>query len=162
MDTNTYFSPEGNPEVWEVKPKGYFTPEEWKELYLDANNTQPISLETIKSLRKMEVDNNTNRIRDRDGLSHAGERFAMSDGAMLKWTGLIAAKDMLPFPMTILTIDDKPFVLADQTTLMQFAGAVLSYETSLTSPLTTGRSLRARIESAQTVEEVLSIVDDRE
>ena len=25
----TYFSPTGNPEVWEEKPEGYFTPEEW-------------------------------------------------------------------------------------------------------------------------------------
>lgn len=25
----TFYSPEGNPEVWNVKPEGYFTPEEW-------------------------------------------------------------------------------------------------------------------------------------
>lgn len=25
----TYFSPKGNPEIWEEKPEGYFTPEEW-------------------------------------------------------------------------------------------------------------------------------------
>ena len=25
----TFYSPDGNPEVWEVKPNGYFTPEEW-------------------------------------------------------------------------------------------------------------------------------------
>ena len=24
-----FYSPEGNPEVWEQKPDGYFTPEEW-------------------------------------------------------------------------------------------------------------------------------------
>ena len=29
-DTNTYYSPEGNPEVWEIKPAGYFTVEEWQ------------------------------------------------------------------------------------------------------------------------------------
>lgn len=28
---NTYFSPSGNPEVWEEKPPGYMTPEEWSE-----------------------------------------------------------------------------------------------------------------------------------
>ena len=26
---NIYYSPDGNPEIWEVKPDGYFTPEEW-------------------------------------------------------------------------------------------------------------------------------------
>ena len=25
-----YYSPDGNPEIWETKPDGYFTPEEWQ------------------------------------------------------------------------------------------------------------------------------------
>ena len=28
----TYYSPSGNPEIWNEKPDGYFTPEEWKIL----------------------------------------------------------------------------------------------------------------------------------
>lgn len=28
----TFFSPDGNPEVWENKPEGYFTEDEWFEL----------------------------------------------------------------------------------------------------------------------------------
>lgn len=28
-----YYSPEGNIEVWDTKPDGYFTPEEWAELH---------------------------------------------------------------------------------------------------------------------------------
>jgi hypothetical protein len=27
----TYYSPDGNPEVWDKKPEGYLTPEEWAE-----------------------------------------------------------------------------------------------------------------------------------
>ena len=27
--SNVYYSPDGNPEIWETKPDGYFTPEEW-------------------------------------------------------------------------------------------------------------------------------------
>ena len=27
---NTFYSPEGNPEIWNEKPEGYFTPEEWE------------------------------------------------------------------------------------------------------------------------------------
>lgn len=26
----TYISPDGNPEMWDQKPNGYFTPEEWE------------------------------------------------------------------------------------------------------------------------------------
>ena len=29
-NTNIYYSPDGNPEVWAEKPAGYFTPEEWQ------------------------------------------------------------------------------------------------------------------------------------
>ena len=31
--SNVFFSPEGNPEVWEEKPEAYFTPEEWAEMH---------------------------------------------------------------------------------------------------------------------------------
>lgn len=29
----TFYSPDGNPEVWETKPDGYFTEDEWLELH---------------------------------------------------------------------------------------------------------------------------------
>lgn len=29
----TYISPTGNPEVWDTKPDGYYTEEEWQELH---------------------------------------------------------------------------------------------------------------------------------
>lgn len=29
----TYYNPNGNPEVWDIKPDGYYTPEEWAELH---------------------------------------------------------------------------------------------------------------------------------
>jgi hypothetical protein len=29
----TYYNPNGNPEVWDKKPEGYLTPEEWAELH---------------------------------------------------------------------------------------------------------------------------------
>lgn len=31
--SKTYYSPEGNPEIWDTKPDGYYTEEEWKELH---------------------------------------------------------------------------------------------------------------------------------
>lgn len=30
---STFYSSDGNPEVWDVKPDGYFTPEEWAALH---------------------------------------------------------------------------------------------------------------------------------
>jgi hypothetical protein len=31
--SNKYYSPEGNLEVWDTKPDGYYTEEEWAELH---------------------------------------------------------------------------------------------------------------------------------
>ncbi len=80
---------------------------------------------------------------------------------MLKWTGLMAAKDLLQFPMAILTMDDQEFILAGQQELMAFLAAVLSYETDPQSPLSTGRALRSQVEAAQTLEQVAAVADDR-
>lgn len=33
MIMETYFSPTGNPEIWDEKPEGYYTPEEWMALH---------------------------------------------------------------------------------------------------------------------------------
>lgn len=119
-------------------------------------------LHRAKANKKAAIDANTSRIRDRDGLAYAGERFAMNEGAKLNWTGLLAASAMLPLPMSILTIDDKPFALADKNALMGFLMAVMAYDTARGSPVTSGRELRMMVEAAQTVEEVEAIVDDRE
>lgn len=128
----------------------------------DAPPPRVLTLDEAKSAKKSAIDANTNRIRDRDGLAYAGERFAMSDTAQVKWTGLMAAKDILPYPLTILTIDDKPFVIADNVELLGFLVAVMGYETAPASPLSTGRVLRQAVEMARTVEEVEAVVDDRD
>lgn len=134
----------------------------WDELEAAWAELSTPSLDDAKTAKKSAIDANTARIRDRDGLAYAGGRFDMRDSAMLKWTGMMAAKDMLAFPFTILTLDDKPFVLETPIELLQFLAAVMSYETAPDSPLSTGRALRMRVEAAETVEEVGVIVDDRE
>lgn len=128
--------------------------EEWeKEL--------PSELDEVKAEKKRAIDAATSRIRDRDGLAYGGGRFAMHEGAMLKWTGMMAAQDLLPFPFTILTIDDKPFILQDRQALSGFLVAVMAYEAAPDSPLVAGRALRMRVEAARTVAEVEAVVDDR-
>ncbi len=119
------------------------------------------SFRQVKARKKAEIDANTNRIKERDGLLFEHKRFSMSDSAMLKWTGLMAAKDILQFPIAILTKDDEEFIIADHSELMAFLAAVLAYETDPQSPLSTDRALRSQVEAAQTPEEVNSVADDR-
>lgn len=47
----TFYSPTGNPEVWDVKPDGYFTPEEWQVL----NPPPPPPVPTQEELYYAEV-----------------------------------------------------------------------------------------------------------
>jgi hypothetical protein len=44
-----FVSPEGNPEVWNAKPEGYFTVDEWHDRFLANNTTSeaPESAETF-------------------------------------------------------------------------------------------------------------------
>ena len=48
---STYYSPTGNPEVWEEKPGGYFTVEEWQEMHPVPAPAPPTSDELMQCLR---------------------------------------------------------------------------------------------------------------
>lgn len=50
----TYISPNGNPEVWETKPKGYFTPEEWQAAH-PAPEPEPLTPEQQAEQRRQEI-----------------------------------------------------------------------------------------------------------
>lgn len=119
------------------------------------------ALREAKEARKAAIDANTDALKLRDGLAHDGKRFSMTDSAMIKWTGLMAAATVLQFPMHILTLDDEPYAIAGQAALMAFLMAVMNYETAPGSPLVSGRELRGRVDAAATVEEVRAIVDER-
>ena len=45
-----YYSPDGNIEVWEQKPDGYYTEEEWEELHPAPAPPEPTTEEKIEAL----------------------------------------------------------------------------------------------------------------
>jgi hypothetical protein len=45
-----FYSPEGNIEVWEEKPEGYYTVEEWEALHPAPPPPEPTTEEKIKEL----------------------------------------------------------------------------------------------------------------
>lgn len=51
----SFYSPEGNFEVWEKKPKGYFTEEEWKAAH-PAPEPEPLSDEEMATQVRAERD----------------------------------------------------------------------------------------------------------
>lgn len=45
-----YYSPDGNLEVWDKKPDGYFTEEEWAELHPAPEPPEPTTEEKLEAL----------------------------------------------------------------------------------------------------------------
>ena len=45
-----YYSPDGNIEVWNEKPQGYYTVEEWQELHPTPVPPEPTTEEKIEAL----------------------------------------------------------------------------------------------------------------
>ena len=45
-----YYSPEGNLEVWDKKPEGYFTEDEWAELHPAPEPPEPTTEEKLAML----------------------------------------------------------------------------------------------------------------
>lgn len=48
--SNKYYSPDGNLEVWDKKPDGYYTEEEWAELHPAPPPPEPTKEEKIAML----------------------------------------------------------------------------------------------------------------
>ena len=48
----TFYSPAGNPEVWEEKPAGYMTPEEWQAAHPAPEPTPPTPEEQTEQRRQ--------------------------------------------------------------------------------------------------------------
>jgi hypothetical protein len=48
--SNKYYSPSGNLEVWDTKPDGYYTEEEWAELHPAPPAPEPTVEEKLEAL----------------------------------------------------------------------------------------------------------------
>ena len=48
-NANFYYSPDGNPEIWETKPNGYFTPQEWMEAHPAPEPEPPTPEEQLEA-----------------------------------------------------------------------------------------------------------------
>jgi hypothetical protein len=46
----TYYNPNGNPEVWDTKPDGYYTEAEWAEMHPAPPPPEPTTEEKLEAL----------------------------------------------------------------------------------------------------------------
>lgn len=110
--------------------------------------------------RRQGIDRVTSSIFNR-GFTYDGVRFSLSVEAQANWNRMAAkhAAGNLTFPVDISTKTGGSYTIADATAYEAFESACM---TAIETILDTGRSLRAQVNSASTVEEINAIVDDRE
>lgn len=146
-----YFSPDGNPEVWDEKPSGYYTEEEWAALHpapeppLDEVKAAKIAeLKGVRDAKEVEPIATNKGLFDydekaRDRLAIARQALEDADGAgTITWT----------------TADNQrvPLGIAD------FAAINAAAATRSNSLHVTYNELKARVNAAQTADDVREIV----
>lgn len=120
------------------------------------------TLDECKSAKKLMIDIKTS-ILIKSGFPHDGCYFSMSDAAQRNWCALAAAKanGLIAYPFAISTADESSYTVADATALTMFLISYLTYQTNPQSPLASGRTLKALVESCETIAEVNAIEDNR-
>lgn len=83
---SSFFSPSGNYEVWEEKPTGYFTSEEWNELH-PPEAPEQASLEEVKFVKRQEI----NAERDRQEQGGFSFKDTVFDSDQVSYTRLLGA-----------------------------------------------------------------------
>lgn len=82
MKTATYYSPSGNPEIWEEgrQPAGYVTPEEWQAAH-PAPEPEPLTPEQQAEMRRQEILTELDRIDRASARSARAVAVALLTGA---------------------------------------------------------------------------------
>lgn len=81
----TFYSPDGNPEVWAVKPDGYYTVDEWRALHPDPEPT----FEELRELKMSELAYSFNQRVSRAVQTSQGYSMQFDTSDSLKMQGAI-------------------------------------------------------------------------
>ena len=148
----TFYSPDGNPEVWDVKPEGYYTPEEWAALH-------PLPEPTFEELRGNKMSEMlysfgqrvSGAIRTKDGYLM---QFDTSDS--LKMQGAISLMEATGQTEGYLTQADDTTVY--HVPLATMKAVLVEMLTAYAACHARKQELRALINAAQTAEDLDEII----
>lgn len=101
---------ENIPEDGDVKIDfdGDLTPSDLSDLQSIVKNHQSMWLAQEKKNIFSEIDKEIQR-RVEKGFSYSGKQFSLSTNAQIKWSGLLASKDLMSYPLTVPTIDNTAY-----------------------------------------------------
>ena len=146
-----YYSPEGNFEVWNKKPKGYFTVEEWKTMH----PPEPPKIEDVKS-RKISEFKNKRDNEEVAPIAYNGHTFDYDDKSRER---MRIARDALTDAGGADSID---WTTADNQrvtiTIADFAQINALAALRSNALHIKYNQLKAQIEAAKTIEEVEAVV----
>lgn len=103
------------------------------------------------------IDKKTESLIDK-GFYFGGVYFSLSKSAQINWIGLKTMQDVLTWPVAITTLSDGEYSLAlsDLDSFISTGSYCVQYH------LATGRELKLLVNASTTIEDVNSIVDNRE
>lgn len=147
----TFYSPDGNPEVWGVKPEGYYTPEEWSALHPPSTP----SLEEVRESKMAEMQSSFNQRVSGSIVTKDGYKMQFDTSDSLKMQGAITLMETTGQTEGYLTQANDTTVYnvplaAMKTVLVEMLGAYAACHARK-------QELRAAINAAETVEDLNSI-----
>jgi hypothetical protein len=118
----TFYSPDGNPEVWEVKPDGYLTPEEWAALH-------PPPVPTFEELKAAKYDEiaAARYAAETGGYTVDGVTIATDRGSQALLTAAVVTARFDPEFKTRWKCADGHFVTLDALQLRAIGDAVTAH-----------------------------------
>ena len=156
-ERNTFVSPNGNYEIWEEKPEGYFTIDEWKEAHPEPVPPPP-TLEEVKALKIKEINEM------RDMLEQAGFEFKGSyfDSDQISYMRLLGASQTAQTALATGQAFSIDWTLSDNTTRTMTAqdmiGIIPAFAMYSNQLHEDASFIKSKIEDAQTIEEVEAII----
>jgi hypothetical protein len=124
----------------------------------------PGYLDTLKASRIRAIDARTRELLTL-GFEYDGHQFSMSDAAQKNWMllfiGLLAGIVTEGNIPQASTQEEVSYTFENLSSLQAFLSVYASYQTDPGAPLSTGRTLKASISAAETIEEVNLVLDER-
>lgn len=146
-----FYSPDGNPEVWGVRPDGYYTPEEWAALH-------PLPQPTLEEIRESKMSEMLSSFNQRVSgfiTTTGGYKMQFDTSDSLKMQGAISLMEATGATEGYLTQADDTTVY--NVPLDTMKTVLIEMMTAFAACHARKQELRAAINAAQTVEDLDTI-----
>lgn len=151
MDMPTFYSPDGNPEVWQKKPDGYYTPEEWAALHPAPSPT----LEELRESKLSELAYSFNARVSGAITTSGGYKMQFDTTDAIKMEGAIKLLEATGATEGYLTQADDTTVY--NVPLDEMKAVLIEMMTAFAACHARKQELRALINAAETAEDLAAI-----